>query len=293
MRANTIRAVGWRRRGRYLYRRALRLNAKRQLRRLRGRSALPDQLLQVLEETVLQTASSPENRWLAEIARLRYRLERSSETLEVVDFGAGLPDERRTEEEMRSGVTVGCTVAELCHASKDDFWGGMLFRLVREFRPRSALELGTNLGISASYQAAAMELNGTGHLVTLEGAPAVAQKARENLASLSLDNVTVVVGRFDEVLATICADYGPFDFVFIDGHHDEAATLRYFHEIVAFAQPGAVLVFDDIEYSEGMRRAWTAIQEHDGVSVAVGLSKVGVCIFGQGATKQRERLLLV
>ena len=42
-------------------------------------------------------------------------------------------------------------------------------RLVRELRPHSCLELGTGVGVSAGYQAAAMELNGVGRLLTLDG----------------------------------------------------------------------------------------------------------------------------
>ena len=65
--------------------------------------------------------------------------------------------------------------------SKHYFWSLLLFKLIREFKPLNSVELGTCLGISGAYQAAAQKLNKSGRLITLEGAKSLASLAEKNL----------------------------------------------------------------------------------------------------------------
>jgi hypothetical protein len=66
---------------------------------------------------------------------------------------------------MNRGKVVTRTVGEVSKgASKPYFWSLLLFKLIRKFRPSICLELGTCLGISASFQAAALKLNGIGKI---------------------------------------------------------------------------------------------------------------------------------
>jgi predicted O-methyltransferase YrrM len=154
----------------------------------------------------------------------------------------------------------------------------VLFKLVRESRPRLCLELGTNMGISAAYQASALRLNGDGELLTIEGSASRAELARRHLAGLGLTNVRVTTGRFDDVLPVILDESGPVDFAFIDGHHDEAATRRYFDLIVSAATPSALVVLDDISWSDGMKRAWGALHSDSRVALSVDLRVIGLCL---------------
>ena len=62
------------------------------------------------------------------------------------------------------------------------------------------LEMGTCVGISAAYQAAALNDNGAGRLVTLEGYAELAAEAQELWSNLGLSNVEVIVGRFAQTL---------------------------------------------------------------------------------------------
>lgn len=112
--------------------------------------------------------------------------------------------------------------------------------------------MGACLGISGAYQAAALELNGAGKLCTMEGAPAFAQVAIGNWKSLGLsERVSVAIGPFHTTLAAVLATGRPVDFCFIDGHHDEAATMQYFEQVLPCLAPAALLVFDDIRWSRG------------------------------------------
>jgi len=165
-----------------------------------------------------------------------------------------------------------------------------LFKFIREFRPSVCLELGTCLGISASYHAAALELNNHGKIVTLEGSESLASLARENFERLGLKRVTVVVGRFQDTLEEVLRRQAPIDFVFIDGHHDEHATLAYFEKIFPFLSEDAVLVLDDISWSNGMKRAWKTIVSNKRINISVDLFNVGVCIIAS-SLKEKQRLM--
>jgi predicted O-methyltransferase YrrM len=138
--------------------------------------------------------------------------------------------------------------------------------------------MGTAVGISAAYQTAALRLNGHGALVTLEGATSLAEIARNNFQQLGLDTVEVVVGRFHDTLPVVLTNRRPVDYVFVDGHHDDQTTLAYFEHILPFLAETALLVFDDIAWSEGMKRAWATIARDKRVGVAVDLGAVGLCV---------------
>ncbi len=74
------------------------------------------------------------------------------------------------------------------------------------------------------------------------------------------DRARVVVGPFDETLEAVCAADGPFDLVFIDGHHEREAALRYTDTIRPFLAPGAVVVLDDVEPGRPVRAAYKALR---------------------------------
>jgi predicted O-methyltransferase YrrM len=228
-----------------------------------------------------------------QIEALRRRAMRSKEPIEHLDFGAGKPKESLSADTMASGRKRDRTVAQMSGASKSPFWAGLLFRLIRNLGATKGLELGTCLGVSAAYQASAMELNGHGHLFTLEGAPALAEISRRHLESLGLGGrVSIVLGRFEDTLDGVLAAQAPFDFVFIDGHHDEHATLTYFDRIHPFLARDAIVVFDDIDWSKGMKRAWKKLQGDVRLPVSVDLGRIGVCQLG-GATPVQVKLRVV
>jgi predicted O-methyltransferase YrrM len=136
--------------------------------------------------------------------------------------------------------------------------------------PVRVLELGAFVGISGSYILAGLANAGGGHLVTCEGSPELAARARKRLetfvANHGLHTVTfeVVVGAFQKTFATqVAPDKGPYAMVFIDGHHQEHPTLEYHREARKVLHPRGVIVHDDIAWSSGMVRAWNRIREHE------------------------------
>lgn len=249
---------------------------------LRSATVPRQRLLRAVRRTLQDDFAPEERAWIERIEAMRGRLLASADPVTVVDYGAGGPGDTRTAEEMRRGRATQARVGDICRrASKPPFWARLLFALVREFRPRTAVELGTCLGVSAAYQGAAMQLNGNGgRLFTLEGADNLAALAVGNVAGLQLDNIEVVAGRFDLTLDRVLRTAGTLDYAFIDGHHDEHATVAYFHQLLPFLSPGALLVFDDITWSPGMVRAWEKVAADPRVRAAVSLRAVGLCVLG-------------
>lgn len=170
------------------------------------------------------------------------------------------------------------TVGKAAEHSAPPDQGRLLFHLTRALTPDIVVELGTNIGISAAYIATALEINERGHLTTLEASGLRVGLARSIFADLGLRRVDTLEGYFDDTLAQFLESVGPVDLAFIDGNHTFDATLRYFDLLRQAARPGAVLVFDDIRWSDGMRQAWAAISAAPHVRVSIDLGRTGITV---------------
>jgi predicted O-methyltransferase YrrM len=252
---------------------------------LAGLAETNPQIATAIIDAVGNKTSPEERSWVERIEELRRQMNASSEELEMMDYGAGSSKSQLTQEEMYKGRVVHRTLGQICSvASKSDRTELLLFRLMREIKPGNCIELGTSVGVSACYQSAALKLNGSGKLVTMEGADSVASVAVRNFATLGLDNVELVRGRFQDTLADVLRANPLVDYAFIDGHHDGPATVRYFNEIAPALAPAAVLMFDDIRWSEGMTQAWDEIRKDPRVRVSVDLGCMGLIWTGEGSS---------
>jgi predicted O-methyltransferase YrrM len=169
--------------------------------------------------------------------------------------------------------------------------------------PLRVLELGAFVGISGSYILAGLAKAGGGHLVTCEGSPELADRARKRLQTFieshRLRTVTfeVVVGAFQETFAAqVAPDKGPYAMVFIDGHHQEGPTLEYHAGAHQVLHPRGIIVHDDIAWSAGMARAWKKIREQEDCAVVElyqgNRPSRGILFFGDKRTPEPRRLHL-
>lgn len=245
----------------------------------RNKNPFVHKVAQSIKETLGQKASPEEKVYLDKIENIRKELNNSTKKITRIDFGAGKSYNNNTLQEMEEGVEVTQLLGDITkHASKPPRWSFFLYKLILNFKPITCLEMGTCVGLSAAYQASALSLNGSGLLFTLEGDKSLASIAENNFERLGLKNVRVIVGRFKDTILKTLEDKSPFDYVFIDGHHDEKATIDYFEQIFPFLSEKALVVFDDISWSDGMTRAWDAIQRDKRTNISVDLGPVGLCI---------------
>jgi len=211
-----------------------------------------------------------------EIEQIREEIKLVNKKVEFLDFGAGSPSDARDKETMVQGVSVVQYTNELCQIGLKEKWACLMYSLVKKNQPKTLLELGTCCGFSAIYMAKASPKT---VIYTIEGACEIAKLASENIKKANVKNIIQVIGKFDDVLDQTLERIGQLEFVFIDGHHDKDATLRYFKQIKPYLSKNAIVVFDDISWSEGMKEAWRIIIQDFDINKYDDFEKLGVCYF--------------
>ncbi len=207
-----------------------------------------------------------------ETIRKKWKNDRSSIT--VSDFGAG------------SRIFSGPKrrISDICKYSvKSAKYGQLLFRLVNHFQPQNLLELGTSLGITTSYMAAASR---KAKIVSIEGDGATFKIAQTTIKLARAKNVELVHSKFQDGLPKFLNHCNKLDFVFIDGHHNKQATLDYFSQCLTKSHSETVFVFDDINWSEEMKETWSAIKENELITVTIDLHSMGLAFLKNGIEKQ-------
>jgi predicted O-methyltransferase YrrM len=243
----------------------------------------------VIEDVMADHIAPDEAPHIAAIEARRADLEARDDEITYLDFGAATKYAEQTAEEMYQGVERSRSLGAMCRRSSKPYRGALLLmKLLRETRPETCLELGSGVGLTAAYQAAALELNGAGRLITLEGPASIAAVAEQTVAELGHGRVSVQVGRWQDTLEAVLAAHSPFDVAFIDGHHDRDASIGYFGAILPALSDGAVFILDDIRWSQGMLEAWVAISAHPRVKAAIDLVDTGIIQIGE-APEAAER----
>jgi predicted O-methyltransferase YrrM len=283
--------------GEPLIRSALKLNAQKAISGLKKELGIYQKMVgDALKEALDNNLTPEEKNWIDKIELLRKELESSAEEIFLTDFGARkIPDPELYDIEIEKGRRVLSTVGAKCKSGSEIyFWVLVLFKLIRKYKPLSCLELGTCMGLSASFQASALRLNGSGKIVTLEGADPLASIAEKNFQILGLNNINIIVGRFQDTLHNVLSEYGPIDYAFLDGHLDGLATIDYFEEIVPFCKNKAMMIIDNIFWSPSMKKAWNQIEADKRTKVTFNLRHFGVCIIdNEKVEKQKYRIPLI
>jgi predicted O-methyltransferase YrrM len=239
---------------------------------------IAEKLFQAVLEAMEADFTAPERAWITRIERLRAELEASVEQITFTDYGvdrAGICTEAPVDS--RGRYATGLISAISRRRSARRFRHMILFKLIRHLAPQRCVELGTCFGLSANYQAAALKLNGGGNIITVDGAEPFVKIATANLRSLELDHVRIFLGLFRHALPVILEEDRRIDFAFLDGDHEEEATIEYFRWILQSSAPVLVVVIDDIRWSQGMRRAWQRIRVEARIAVTIDLYGFGIC----------------
>jgi predicted O-methyltransferase YrrM len=201
------------------------------------------------------------------VEKLRQELLRKNDKLQITDFGAG----------SGSGATNQRSIQSIArHAAKPRKLGQLLFRLVQYYQPLNVLELGTSLGLTTAYLAAAKS---SAKVTTIEGSEAIAKEAAYHFHVLNLQNIKQVTGNFDEVLLPVLMRLKAVNFAFIDGNHRLHPTLQYFEQLVPYTDEYSIMVFDDIHWSREMEQAWETIKADDRVRLSIDLFFIGLVFF--------------
>ena len=219
-----------------------------------------------------------DDRWyyvFNEMEVVRGYMLKDKRTISITDLGAGSLVENKKER----------TIASLAkHSASQPFVCQMLFKIVNLYKPKTMLELGTSLGISTCYQAAA-SLNG--QMVTIEGCPNTAHLAAGNFNLVKTKNIELLHGPFEGQLPFALQQLGRLDYIFVDGNHRQKPTLEYFEKCLEHAHENSIFVFDDIHWSAGMEAAWEKIKQHPKTTLTIDLFFLRCRVFPQRTKTKR------
>lgn len=207
-------------------------------------------------------------------ARRREWLKRTDELI-LQDFGAGYDGDGRASRR----VTLGAVTRS---SARRRYAGELLYRIAAAYRPKKLIELGTNLGFSALYQALAVP---EADFITIEGDATLCKLAEENFKDFGL-NLKLINAQFEDALPEVLNEQSKFNWAFIDGRHEYEATIRYFETIIPYCAPEAIIILDDINWSSGMKNAWHTLCARPEVSISIDLFDIGLLFLYRKQAKE-------
>lgn len=226
--------------------------------------------------------------------QFRRELAQSKASIEVTDLGSGsrVGQLNKTSKKVHS---------MLRHAGASKKRQRLLYRLGAYFKPTQILELGTHLGMGTTALCLGAKPN---RLITVEGCPETAQFTQNNFEVWGSNNpelnaIELINNNFEDFLKALHQDLNTlqdlksarssqntFDLIYLDGHHDGPATLRYFESLKKYTHDNTILIIDDIHWSIGMSAAWQQIISDPKVSVSIDIFFCGFLFFHPTQAKE-------
>jgi predicted O-methyltransferase YrrM len=157
--------------------------------------------------------------------------------------------------------------------------GDVFAWLAETRRPRAIVEFGAAFGFSGMYWLSGLQSAGSGHLYSFEINPIWAEIAKSNLSAIG-PRFTLTVGSFEDNVDRVLPQ--PIDIAFVDGIHTYEWVTEQYSILKRKVAPGAILLFDDIDFATGrMRECWEDIAADKDVIAACELNDhVGVIELG-------------
>lgn len=192
------------------------------------------------------------------------RLANQTNDLGPQQLWSGYQDKARGSTRLPDGVRTSRLVGNLfCH-------------IVKLRKPQTVVEFGTAFGISGMYWLAGLEENAAGVLYTFEPNREWATIAEENLKRIG-SRFKLTLGTFEENVDTSIPRGHLIDLAFIDAIHTTEFVLKQLELVMERSAPGAIIVLDDIDFSEDMRHCWRVVSTDPRfvASTAVG-ARIGI-----------------
>ena len=228
------------------------------------------------------------------LSEFRRELAKSDTLLHVTDLGSG----SRMGQLNKSSKKVQ---SMLRHAGASKKRQRLLYRIGAYFKPQQILELGTHLGMGTTALCLGAKPK---RIITIEGCPKTAQFTQNNFEVWGSNNpelnaIELINNNFEDFLKALHQDLNTlqdlksarssqntFDLIYLDGHHDGPATLRYFESLKKYTHEKTILIIDDIYWSKGMSAAWQQIIKDPKVSVSIDIFFSGFLFFHPTQAKE-------
>ena len=223
-----------------------------------------------------------------EIETLRKQMLTDTTEVDYEDFGSGHKLDVEGNDVRRVSDIARGSLSQAKYAR-------MLFRLVNwlghqlrtDYKGLNIVELGTSLGVTTAYLAG---VDSSDKVCTFEGCSAVADIARKNWETLSLNNIECRVGCID--VQQLQNDLTEIDIAFIDANHTYDATMAYFDVLANKVHDKSVIVIDDIHHSQEMEKVWKEICADKRVFTTIDLYQMGLVFFDKHYWRRNYRMRL-
>ncbi len=171
---------------------------------------------------------------------------------------------------------IGPGALRSSHQVRTNRWiGAFYIWLVQQTKPELIVEFGTAFGVSGMYWLAGLELNQSGQLFTYEPNEIWAPIAHRNLAKIS-QRFRGHIGTFENHAQGIADEGLKIDLCLIDAIHTSAFVKSQLDIVLRLVNKRAVIVLDDIEFSEDMRGCWNELAADGRFLTALELGNVGI-----------------
>lgn len=209
-----------------------------------------------------------------DIEKIRKSMLKNHHQIQVRDYGAGFAGKKYTQRKISF-------IAR--NSAKSPRYARLLNRLITFLSPQVIVEMGTSVGISSLYMAAAAP---QAQLITMEGCENTAQIASDNFKQMNIYRIRQVIGSFEDTIPLLLMEKLVLDLVFIDGNHRKEPVLAYFNACLSNINEHSCMVIDDINWSDGMRESWKIIKQNPRVTVTIDLFMMGLVFFNPEFSRQ-------
>jgi predicted O-methyltransferase YrrM len=229
-----------------------------------------------LNEKVMN--ARPDPGILSKIEKYRPFLKSSETKLNIEDLGGG-SRKMKTSERLVKDIYK--------NASSNRRMGEILYQLIRHYQCRNIIEIGTSLGVGTSYMQTAIGEFEKAKIISIEGSHELYKFTELNFKNyFENSKVEFLEGNFDKVLPALLSGMETFDLALVDGNHTYEATLHYFNLLLEETHNDSIIIFDDIYWSEGMKKAWKEIQQNPKVTCSIDIFRWGLVFFRREMKKE-------
>jgi predicted O-methyltransferase YrrM len=198
---------------------------------------------------------------------VRKELMLNETVLSINDFGAGSKTLSTNQRKIKQITKKG-----IAQKKQAEF----LYKLTNKFKPTSIIELGTSIGLTTMYLSLPLKKS---TVYTIEGCSEIVAFANHLFEKNALTNIKSYQGHFNELFPKILSEIDVLDLLYVDGNHSYEATKGYFELALTKKNAQSIFVFDDINWSTGMQKAWKEICSHHEVTLSLDFFHFGIVFF--------------
>lgn len=105
------------------------------------------------------------------------------------------------------------------------------------------------------------------------------------------ENIKTINGNFNDEFPKLLSEIENLDLLYVDGNHSHEATLAYFKLALAKKNTQSIFIFDDINWSKDMQKAWKEICSNKEVRLSLDFFHFGI-VFFRTEQKEKEHFIL-